>query len=405
MDINHFLVTESGRITYDIYKRTQFSSPWITLPKKTAWPEGMGEQLTTVMWERPFIRQENEWAPMTLNEAETGSISGTGSCIPPVDLVEFTARTRSTSLYHKAVHSPRFCVTDLLYTAKRESQMQAVEWGLSDQVRLLWIKWNREGFTKLANKYVVEPSMAYTTEEDGLTFPPVPATSMLTNGVLDYFYNLLTVEQGHRHALSMQNSRPIYGLITDQNTSRFLKREDDKIREDFRQSSEADSLLAPLGVTYTYNGFIHMMDEAPPRYNFNDEADEGVDPWVEVDHYMLDETDPRKPRKIVNPEWLAAQYQDSFIFVKDAYQLRVPGSITGVSAAKFDPQRYMGDFRWQNIINVDENSPAYNPDGKMGRFRGVLASGVESIAPHVMYVIRHKSCPGPLGLVNCPTGD
>jgi hypothetical protein len=322
----------------------------------------------------------------------------------------FSQTLRRTSLYHKAVHSPTFCVTDLLYTGKREAQMRAVEWGLGDMVRLYWVNWNRDGFTRWSNKYIIEPNLEHTDESDGLTFPAVEPTSRLTNGVLDYFYNLLTVEQGHRHALSFQNGRPVYGLITDQNTSRFLIRGDDAIREDFRFSSKADDLLKPLGVTHTYNGFVHMMDEMPPRWNFNPALVEAgtdnpaTDPWIPVDPYFLDTvTDPASPKKIVNPDWLTAEYQDSFIYVKDAYQLRVPGSITGVSRAKFDPQSYMGDFKWQNVINLEEGSTAYNPDGKLGRFRGVMASGVEPINPHVMFTLRHKVCPVDYGLVDCVT--
>lgn len=402
-DINNFLVHESGRITFDIYKREQYSSPWIALPKKVAFPEGMGETIDNIMWERPYVATENAWGAMSIND-------GTGNtCIPPVDNVLFSQTLRRTSLYHKAVHSPKFCVTDLLYAGKREAQMRAVEWGLGDMVRLYWIKWNRDGFTRWANKYVAASGMPHTDESDGLTFPPVAATSRLTNGILDYFSTLLLGEQGAKHALSIQNGRPVYGLITDQLTSRSLIRDNDAIREDFRYG-KPEALLGPLGVSHTYNGYVHMMDEAPPRFNFNPALvetptdDDDTDPWVPVEPYVLDTTDPTSTKKIVNPDWLTAEYQDSYIYVKDAYQLRVPGSITGVSRAQFDPQRYMGDFKWQNVINLDESSDAYNPDGKIGRFRGVMASGVEPINPHVMFVIRHKVCPLDYGFVGC-VGD
>ncbi len=170
-----------------------------------------------------------------------------------------------------------------------------------------------------------------------------------------------------------------------------------------------------MGVSHTYNGYIHMIDEAPDRYNFDAELDgdatgagedtigdaDYTDPWVPVPHYTLENNGSRK-RKIVNPAWLTAGFQDSFIYVKGAYLLRVPGSITGVASATFETQKYMGDYQWQNVKNLDRNSDAYNPDGKMGNFRGVLASGVEAINPHVMFVLRHKVCGTDLGSVGCP---
>ena len=419
-DINSFLVVESGRINYDIYERQQYSSPWISQPRKVAWQAGMGEIISNIMWERPYI--DNDGTPTGAEESAAlaaeswGAMSisaggATGNCIPPVDDVKFSQTLRTTSLFQKAVHSPKFCVTDLLYAGKREAQMRSVEWGLGDMVRLYWVRWNRDGFTKWSNKYVVEGSLTnYTDETDGYFFPPVAPTSRLTNGVLDHFYNLLMLEQGHRHSISVQNGKPCYGLITDQFTSRFLIRGDDAIREDFRYG-KPDALLQPLGVTHTYNGFIHMIDDMPARFNFNNalasdsqsdnSASDYTDPWTEVPAHTLEVQADGSFRKEVNPSWLSAAYQDSYIYVKDAYQLRVPESISGVSKAKFDSQKYMGEFKWQNVINLDEASDAYNPDGTMGRFRGVMKAGVEAINPHVMFTIRHKVCGADLGLVDC----
>lgn len=400
-DINQFMVTESGRINYDIYRREQFMSPFISLPRKVAWQGQMGEAIDNIMWERPQIDgTENEWGAMALNGLVSDALD---SCIPPADKIKFAQTLRRTSLFHKAVHSPRFCVNDLLYTGKAEKQMQNVEWGLSDMVRLYWIKWNRDGFTKLANKYILDGTVGtYTDETDGMFFPPVNTTSKLTNGYLDYFTGLLQHEQGRRHALSMQSGAPVYGLITDIFTSRSLVRDDTAIREDFHYGAP-DALLKPLGFRHTYNGYVHMIDEAPPRWNFNtamldgysdNASSEYTDPWVSVP-YMVDGE--------VNPDYLTAESQDSYIYVKDAYQLRVPGSITSVSRAKFNPQTYMGDFTWQNVINLDESSDAYNPDGTIGRFRGVMRAGVEPINPHVMFVLRHRVCEASsmLGAVAC----
>lgn len=400
VDINHWLVTESGRITYDIYQRTFFTSPWLHLPRKVAWPHGMGDVISNVMWERPHVGTVNDWEPVRLN---TGSGS---SCIPPADLVEFHQTLRAIGLEHKAVHSPRFCVNDFMFTAKRERQMAAIVKSLSEVVRTYWIDFNQRRYTEWGNKYVIEPGLAHT-DEYTTQFPAIQPTSILTQGVLDYFYNLLILEQAGQHALTFQNGRPIFGLITDQLTARRLIRQDPDIREDFRYSSRKDELLRPLGVTHTYNGYVYMIDDMPPRYNFDSNQvesgsdDPSTDPWTQVPRYVLDTSDPANPKTVVNPAWLTAEYQDSWIYVRDAYQLRVPGQVTGVGPADFKPRNYMGDFKFLNIVNDDESSDAYNPDGIMGRFRGVLLAGVEGINPHVMFTLRHRVCPTDLGLLGC----
>ena len=386
--INQYLATESGRLTYDIYQRTLFSSPWLSLPKKVAWPQEMGEKVSNTMFERPYVANENEWEAVSFNDGNTNS------CIPPSDNVEFHHTEREMQLYHKAVYSPKFCVNDLLFTGARAKQMDAVVMSLNEQVRYYWIKWNRDNWTQWSNKVIAEPGLD-TTGEGSQTFGTIEASSQLTNGLLEYFYDTLIIEQGMKHSLSVQNGRPIFGLITDQITSRRLTRNDDAIREDYRNSSERDFLLKPLGVTHTYNGFVHMIDDMPPRYTFAG----GI--YTRVEPYVLDTSNPLNHKLQVNPAWRTADFQDSYIYVRDAMQFRVPDSVTGVSKAMFDPQTYMGDFRWINIQNDDESSDAYNPDGTLGRFRGNLMSASEGIAPQLMFTIRHKVCASDLGITPC----
>lgn len=389
-NIDNYLATESGRLTYDIYQRTLFSSPWLSLPKKVAWPQEMGETVSNVMFNRPYVETENDWEALSFND-------GTGnSCIPPADNVTFHQTLREMQLYHKSVYSPKFCVNDLIFTGARQKQMEAVVKSLDEQVRHYWIKWNRQEWTKWSNKLIAEPGLE-TVGEGGTTFGTTEATSQLTNGLLEHVYETLILEQGINNSLSMQNGRPIFGLITDQITSRRLTRDDDAIREDYRHSAERDILLKPLGISHTYNGFIHMVDDMPPRYTFSG----GV--YTEVAPYILDTSDAANPSREVNPAWRDAEFQDSYIYVRNALQFRVPGSVTGVGRAKFNPQNYMGDFRWLNIKNDDESSDSYNPDGALGRFRGVLMSASEGINPHLMFTIRHKVCPSNLGLTACPS--
>lgn len=409
MDINQFLAHTVGHITFDIYNRNlQAGGPWLNLPKKVAFPEGVGETITNIMWERPYVVPSADGLEWGDTGTEMGINVGDGnSCIPSEDEVRFAETRRQTRLFHKAINSPMFCVTDLLYAGKREAQMQSIEKNLAEVSRYYWVKWNRDGYRRLARKFVANTAMIAneTDETDGSAFAGIPALSGLTNGILDYIYGVLTLEEGQRHQLSIQNGRPVYGLITDQLTSRALIRANDTIREDFRYG-KPDALLTPLGVSHTYNGFVHMMDLMPDRYNFDAEADPGeewtwVSPWIEVSVPKADPAGGNQLKRIVNPAWITADAQDSFIYVKDAYQCRVPGSVAGVSQAKFDAQKYMGEYKFQNVINLDTDSDYHNPDGKLGRFRGVLAAGIEAINPHVMFVVRHKVCQAELGLMDC----
>lgn len=50
--INTILAEEANRIGQDIHKRTVHTSPWIDLVPQTAFPDGMGYQLTTLVYDR-----------------------------------------------------------------------------------------------------------------------------------------------------------------------------------------------------------------------------------------------------------------------------------------------------------------------------------------------------------------
>ena len=50
--INTILAEEANRIGSDIYSRTLHTSPWLDLTKQSAFPDGMGYQQTTLVYDR-----------------------------------------------------------------------------------------------------------------------------------------------------------------------------------------------------------------------------------------------------------------------------------------------------------------------------------------------------------------
>jgi hypothetical protein len=111
--------------------------------------------------------------------------------------------------------------------------------------------------------------------------------------------------------------------------------------------------------------------------------------WVKVPEFVESNS-----IVIPNPDWLNAAYEDSFIFHQKTSTCLIPKPITSVSGAKFDLVNHAGEFSWKNY--PDELT---NPDGTIGRFRGVLTSGTRPDNPEFGIVIRHKACPSAFGLV------
>lgn len=100
-------------------------------------------------------------------------------------------------------------------------------------------------------------------------------------------------------------------------------------------------------------------------------------------------------KRIPNPAWLSATWEDSYIFHQDMCESKVPKPITSVGKAQFDSLSYAGEIKWTNYSHRDDN-----PDGTIGQFRCVLANGTKPLNPEFGIAIRHLAVPRPDGRVN-----
>ena len=99
-------------------------------------------------------------------------------------------------------------------------------------------------------------------------------------------------------------------------------------------------------------------------------------------------------KKVPNPLWLNATWEDSYVFHQDVCCSLVPRPITSVGQANFDAVDYSGTFKWTKYTDRTDN-----PDGTIGQFRGVLSSGTRPENPEFGVVIRHLAVPNPDGRI------
>jgi hypothetical protein len=461
-EINDWLLRESGRITPNINQKMMAkTTPWLTLHSREQWQEGMGNTLKTFV----FNRAELTAAPVQWeNMYDEPSVSDGGSCVPPADEVKFSQLTRDFNLQTKAIWGPNLCVNNLRYTFVREQQMQASIKALADQARETWIARYRSEYVRVADNLALANSSFNLNggKFNSFSFPSpggTPAVSILTQGFLDYVYEYLNHQGAQDGAMGMADSRSVYGLITSARSSRNLITSNPDVREDFRYSSQNEKLLSPMGVKWNYAGFTHLIDDKTPRWNWLAEAtgkikvattvlttyaSDGSTPanttltvgsqvfsgsnqyiitavlsastytvtsvtggaptaqgtaavysaWVSVPEYINS-----GGVVIPNPAWLTAEYEDSFIFHQKTAVCLIPKPLTSVAGAKFDLVNHAGEFSWKNYADEIKN-----PDGTIGRFRGVLTSGTRPDNPEFGIVIRHKACSNAFGMItDCST--
>jgi hypothetical protein len=408
--LDDFLARQAELLTGDIDKKITPTSPWLSQVPKGSWPDEIGHVIRNVMWERTFPETENAWEDIV--NVDSGGLTQ-ATCLPTPDEVVFKQTIRDTNLATKAVISPKFCIDDLKSKWKRKQQMGLVVRGLSQVTKDYNIRRNRNAyFAACGRKVVLDVSMSETGEGSLIVTPPAgnqyvvgdalfaDATpiSIVTHGVLDHFHSYLDREGAGEYASAQDGGGFIYKLITSAEHSQWLRKEDAAVRVDFRESSMSDILLKGLGITHTFNGYAHIIDPLPRRFERNaDAAYDGANGWEEIMPWVKDENvgSITEDAWIQNPLYGVASFEDCAIYLPSVLECLVPIPVDSVGQAKYRAQNYQGDFRWLNIAHEQDN-----PLENTGKFYGRITNGFQTHHPEMGIVIRHQRAPLELDLQN-----
>jgi len=406
-NIENLLITESGRIGADIYRKTLNTSPWTTLVKQEAWPDEMGTTVNVLIYERTLPASGgsitftdvayNGVGTQVIGATPSGSNVGPGTCAVTGNDLGFAQTLRTYNLQQAAINSPDICLNDLRFPVRRQEQLRNIMSVLSENTQYAWENRYRDEYVRLAN-YNVNANQSELLAASGQTkgsfsITTLP-TSRLTQGILRYFYSRLIRDGAGQNAYGKENGAPVFLLVTSPEASDDLIKLNADIRQDLRYAKPSE-LIQPLGVERSYAGFYHLVDTMTPRYDF-DNTLVGQNKWVRRNPYATDASASKGTRYIPNPAYYTAEYEDSIIFHPDVFTSLVAKPISTTGGMAFDPQSYRGDFRWRNIPSRD-----CNPDGTIGFFRAIFSSGSKPVRPELGVVIRHKRCAADFGLVGC----
>jgi hypothetical protein len=452
-DIEQLLINEANRIGPDIYRKTLNTSPWLKLVKKDTWPDEMGDTVRVLTYERSLPNTSLNWNQISINGvgASNGTYpnntvvatgNSTANQLPSTSRIEFAQTLRSYNLTHTALESPKLSVNDLRFTTKRKEQLSNIFAILQENTSYAWQDRFRDEYVRLAqnkvNAVLGTDGRLVQNSGDGSVFSSVTRpTGVLTQGILDRVYMKLIRDGGGNNPLDRENSRPVFGVILSSESSRNLIMANTDIRNDYRWSTEKDSLLAPLGITRSYGGYFHMVDDWLPRHDAyattaaatasatltiasgsvatlragQQVSGTGIPLGTTVvsasgTSVVLSSAVTlasgafvyfrRAPYTAVattqgvkwdiDPLYESAEFEDSIVFHQDVFTNLVPKPLTAAgSNVQFDAVSYMGDFKWLNIQNATDN-----PDKTIGYFRAILSSGSKPIRPEWGTVIRHK---------------
>ena len=400
-NIENLLITESGRIGADIYRKTLNTSPWTTLVKQEAWPDEMGTTVNVLIYERTLPASGgsitfsdvayNGVGTQVIGATPSGSAVGPGTCAVTGNNLGFAQTLRTYNLQQAAINSPDICLNDLRFPVRRQEQLRNIMSVLSENTQYAWENRYRDEYVRVAGFKVnanQSDLLSGAHGSDSTFSTSLLPTSRLTQGILRYFYSRLIRDGAGQNAYGKENGAPVFLLVTSPEASDDLIKLNSDIRQDLRWAKPSE-LIQPLGVERSYAGFYHLVDTMTPRYDLVG----GV--WTRRNPYISSAAS--KGQKFTpNPDYFAAEYEDSIIFHPDVFTSLVPKPISTAGGMAFDPQSYRGDFRWRNIPSRD-----CNPDGTIGFFRAIFSSGSKPVRPELGVVIRHKRCAADFGLVGC----
>jgi len=432
--IDTILAEEANRIGPDIHKRVMHTSPWIDLVPKSAFPDGMGYNLTTLIYDRTLPTTDadgdvllsgsdgwnavgttelgaNEFGSSRLNQSHEdavdafqGAQGATSNGSDVRNYVNFSKVVKQYNIKRCIIESPRINVDDLRFAAYRQEQLRAVMDSLAESTRWSWENRYRSEFDRLADNTVACVQTSGTTFstgnegtmlQDQTTVGTVSdessgvaddiaggVTGDISNAVMDKIYNQLVRKGAGRNAYGRENGRPVFALVCSSEASNRLFTESASIKDDIRyNSARVSELIAPLGVEKSFRGFYHLIDDLTPRYAVALGGGQSAGNTLDIIH-------PYKVENgivIDNPDYDAAPFEAAFVIHPEVMESQIPQPFSGASGVTFDPVNYQGDFKWKNIL-----SETVNPDGTIGFFRGVLSSASKPIKTNFGYVIVFK---------------
>lgn len=427
--ITTILAEEANRIGADIHTRMLHTSPWMDLVKKSAFPEGMGYEMSTMIYDRALpTTTASDGANMEgVNWTTTGNVGGSNSFDTSQrggvlgdtaqdfqggrggigsatddnrSFVQFSKQLKKYSLKRAVIESPRINVDDLRFAAHRQEQLRAILDLLADASKHTWENRYRDEYDRLCANIVLCDKNASSTVTDiidatgsGTKFEGVQTAALdlvndwvangssvdvkpdgrLSNELLDKLYFQLVRKGAGNNAYGRENGRPVFALVLSSEASFRITTESDSIKDDQRyNNSRVSDLIAPLGVEKSFRGFYHLIDDLAPR--FNDGSNGAI---TRIEPYVVN-----SGITTVNAAYDTAKYEAAYILHPEVMESQIPNPFTGSNGVTFDPVSYTGKFDFKNII-----SEATNPDGTVGFFRGVLASASKPIKTDYGYVI------------------
>jgi len=384
---NDFLSKDANRITGRIARSLAINSPWINAIETGEFASGVSDTQRSIVQEAiaPALSQCNpQWASF--------------QCSLPPQTVCYGSTEYQYNVQQYFEKSCPLCL-QTSFSAFRNS-IRMVEMSYTDHIQTLWNSWIRAQLLALSATKIVADSTAtsfgqivangFATNFPART-PNSPITFKFLKFIANYMTHSLLAGDEFKWGSGMLKH---FRFISDQQTIDGL-RSDDAVRRDLRfiaagSPSGKDALLE-YSWEGPYQGIAFGVDQSIIRASGINAAGQicCVEPF-------LDAPATKGTKRVVNPAWLSAPYQVSFMMAKNSFYREIPVEFLGEGLTKFERQNWGGRITWHNVLDNCDNIT-----GNKGFHYWQLAAAFRPERPEFVVPILHTRCLDDMGLVGC----
>lgn len=277
---------------------------------------------------------------------------------------------------------------DDIKTAHRAAQVAAA-WGrgLTEFTRVFMSDFLRvQNVGMITNKYIPTGATAGTLEEDdytedfsNVTLNPTPAQLEWWH-LEELYWDLVARGVADEMAVGQANGQPILPLVISPKVKNYLWRDEATNAETFKWH-DPQSRLAQLGYPKAIKGFIPIVDVFPIRMADAAACAAGTFTYP-TQNVTTSFGYKHKPRAA----WKSANIEVATILPREVYSCKYePSSPTAFDDVEFDPQNYVGEFRFIN----NKTYKGHNDRGNCGYFLADIRVGAMPKYPDLGVTIAH----------------
>lgn len=398
-EINAGIADQASRIRHETIEDVMLNDPWSNLFEGGTVEAGNGEEIKTTIPGRVALNQSMT-APLTIRKSASCGASGPKAEFGSQDYTSYMDTIRG--------EGPLLCVHDQF--TKVERALSQMESGLRDGVRELMAADARNNVVvNSGHKMNIVTGGGYSLLTDMLTggedqvavdFPALglPNAEITHKAIVGVTKHLLTTVRGVKRFGSGAGAHVVF--ISSPDNIEKMRDESGLKTETLAlvQGGDAEATAALKRYSfadYPYRGIRTAEDFRPLRFN----AIDGNNYPTFLEPYKRADSD-QGTRWIIDPDWVSAAYEVSFLAFAGTFKRNVPSRFVGEGAAKFPAQFVMGELEWLNVRDM-----TYNKYGDVGQFLYQITRNWEPLAPWAIVPILHKRCAPDYGLTACSTSS